>query len=45
MLGPAVHCITDMEDISPQTYEQWMLPRQLSLVSAPQKKRKDNGAT
>ena len=30
-----VECVTDLSCLSPQTLEQWMLPRQLSLVSAP----------
>jgi len=39
LLAPAVQRLTDMEVLSPQTYEQWMLPRQMSLVSAAKKAR------
>jgi hypothetical protein len=37
-----VQSVTDLACLSPQTLEQWMLPRQLSLVSAPKKKRKES---
>lgn len=36
---PGIRQINDMEVISPQTYEEWMLPREQSLVQPKRNRR------
>lgn len=36
---PGVEEVNDMEVISPQTYEEWMLPREESLVRKPRERK------
>ena len=40
MLAPAVDSLTDMACLSPQTYEGWMLPRQLALETKTRKTKR-----